>query len=238
MHSNRYTIFFALAVCVTCSLLLAFAAESLKPAIQQNMTLDVQKNILKATGLLEDYHPSDSSEMQNLYSEYIVEKVIDSKGQIVQDKTPEQIDPKIDMDLLPVYERVGNNTVIAYCLPVSGKGLWSTIYGYMALEPDASTIKGVTFYKHGETPGLGGEIEKQWFMGNFKGKRIFNEKGELVSITILKGKVLPGLSEEEQSHVVDGVSGATLTGNGINLFLEEELERYLPYLQQVRNSGI
>jgi Na+-transporting NADH:ubiquinone oxidoreductase subunit C len=125
----------------------------------------------------------------------------------------------------------------AYVLPISGKGLWSTIYGYIALDVDGATVRGITFYKHGETPGLGGEIEKEWFKSNFEGKRIFDEEGNLVSITVVKGKVEELIPESEAYHYVDGISGSTLTGRGINEFLEEDLGKYEPFLKKVKNAG-
>jgi len=126
--------------------------------------------------------------------------------------------------------------VTAYILPISGKGLWSTVYGYLALEQDGITIKGITFYKHGETPGLGGEIDKDWFKDSFKGKKIASPSGELVSVTIVKGKVIDRVPSEEAYHCVDGISGATLTGNGINQFLKADLLKYEPYLKQIRQE--
>ena len=93
---------------------------------------------------------------------------------------------------------------------------------------------GITFYKHGETPGLGGEIEKDWFKNNFKGKKIYSPDGELVSITVVKGKVADLIAEDEAYHYVDGISGSTLTGNGLNNFLKQDLETYKPYFDKVK----
>jgi Na+-transporting NADH:ubiquinone oxidoreductase subunit C len=236
MHSNRYTMIFALAVCVSCSVLLAIAAESLKPTIQRNMKFDIQRNILSATGLLEDVPTATREEIEKLYVDRIEGNVVDGDGKIVPGKTPESLDRKIDAALYPVYLRKDNGRITAYCLPIAGKGLWSTIYGYIALKEDATTVKGLTFYKHGETPGLGGEVEKEWFTKGFKDKTIFNSEGEFTPITVAKGKVLEALSADKKLHTVDGISGATLTGNGINFFLEEDLTKYLPYLKRIRSG--
>ena len=116
-------------------------------------------------------------------------------------------------------------------MPVSGKGLWSTIYGYLALQTDLSTISGITFYKHGETPGLGGEIEKEWFTNNFKGKKIRDDNGVLTSVKVVKGKVIAGNPKE--IHEVDGISGATLTGRGVANFLKVELKKYEPFFAKI-----
>ncbi|MBN1355733.1 NADH:ubiquinone reductase (Na(+)-transporting) subunit C [bacterium] len=237
MHSNRYTMIFALVVCVSCSVLLAIAAESLKPSIQQNMRFDVQRNILKAMGLLKNVPDAGRPEIETIYRERIEEKVVDAQGNIVTGKKPADLDPRTDTELYPVYVNTVNDRVTAYCFPVSGKGLWSTIYGYIALENDGETVKGITFYKHGETPGLGGEIEKEWFTENFEGKKLFDPEGKFTPLMVAKGRVNEFLPQEKKNHMVDGISGATLTGRGINIFLEKDIEKYLPFLNRIRNSN-
>ena len=234
MHKNSYVFFFAAVVTISCSILLATAANLLKERQQENIALDIQKNILASAGF-------GSAEMERqdiikLYNEHIRSKVIDRSGKEVSDKTVEQLDPKIDVDLLPLYYAEENGEVLAYIIPISGKGLWSTIYGYLALEKDLNTIKGITFYQHGETPGLGGEIAKDWFIDNFKGKKILSSEGELVSITIVKGKVKGRIPDDQVDHYVDGISGSTLTGNGLNQFLKEDLETYEPYFNFIRKE--
>jgi len=238
MHSNRYTILFALLICVSCSILLALAAGALKPAIDRNVKLDIQKNILLATGLIEDPKAHSLEALSGLYKTHIIEKVIDEKGNVIPDLVPEKPDPEIQKNLLPLYVRDDNGEPKAYCFPVSGKGLWSTIYGYLALQSDGSTVMGITFYKHGETPGLGGEIEREWFTANFKGKQIFNSKGELTPLKVCKGKIPAGLSREKVNYSVDGISGSTLTGNGLNIFLERDVKRYEPYLRKIRENQV
>ena len=236
MHSNKYTFFFALAVCVTCSVLLAVAAQSLKPTIKRNIELDIHKNILIAVDLLNPEEKVTADKVESLYSKVIAGQVIDASGNPVSGKNPTKLDPKTDSGLLPVFLRMDGSKIDAYCIPIQGKGLWSTIYGYLALEPDGNTVKGITFYKHGETPGLGGEIDKSKFKNNFKGKKIFDDQGTLVSIEVAKGRIPANLDPEKRSHKVDGISGATLTGKGITVFLREDLKRYLPYLNKIRGS--
>jgi Na+-transporting NADH:ubiquinone oxidoreductase subunit C len=234
VHKNSYVFFFAAVVTITCSILLATAANLLKERQQENIALDKQKNILASAGF-------GSAEMQRaeilkLYNENIRSKVIDKSGQEVSDKKVEQLDPKKDVNLLPLYYAEQDGKVLAYIVPISGKGLWSTIYGYLALENDLNTVKGITFYKHGETPGLGGEIEKDWFKDNFKGKKILSPDGQLVSVTVVKGKVAEKYSGEEADHYVDGISGSTLTGKGLNKFLKKDLEIYEPYFSKLRKE--
>ena len=235
MRSNCYIFTFTLAVCVGCSLLVSLAAIGLRPQQELNMKVDRQRNILRSVGLPESTdHRLTPEEVQRLFHERIQGIVVDTNGNVVAGRKPEDVDPEKQPDLLPVYLRKDGDTIAAYSLPVSGKGLWSTIYGYLALEPDGVTVKGITFYKHGETPGLGGEIEKPWFQNNFRGKKILDDQGRLTSITVVKGKVADQIPEGEQSHYVDGISGATLTGKGVTAFLRHDLERYDPYLRKVR----
>ena len=115
----------------------------------------------------------------------------------------------------------------ALILPVSGKGLWSSLFGYFALDlENYSTVKGITFYEHGETPGLGAEISKDWFKSSFIGKEIFLDN-QLISIHVAKA----GKADKKNIHEVDGISGATITGRGVETLLKRDLLRYEPYLR-------
>jgi Na+-transporting NADH:ubiquinone oxidoreductase subunit C len=237
VHKNTYVFFFAAIVTITCSILLAAAANLLRDRQQENIALDIRKNILASAGIGSGGEKElTRQEILSLYEEHIRSKVIDRTGKEVPERTVESLDPKKDLNLLPIYYAEESGEIIAYIIPISGKGLWSTIYGYMALERDLNTVKGVTFYKHGETPGLGGEIEKDWFLNNFKGKRIISPDGQLVSITVIKGKVEEKIPEDEAYHYVDGISGSTLTGRGLNIFLKKDLETYEPYFEKIRKD--
>lgn len=231
MQSKTYTLLFALVVTLICSVLLASAATLLKPLQDENIQIDIKTNILSVLGLLpEDY--VEPAELLELYKKNVTSFVVDTDGNPVEGVSAYDLDPKSDPELLPVFTREENGEVVAYCIPIQGKGLWSTIKGYISLEHDLNTVKDITFYSHGETPGLGGEIEQEWFTSNYQGKEILDMDGDLVSVTIVKGKVRPDAKNPE--HLVDGMSGATLTGNGINIFLKATLERYEPYFKTVR----
>ena len=109
--------------------------------------------------------------------------------------------------------------------------MWSTLYGFFALEPDGITVKGITFYAHKETPGLGGEVDKPWFQKNFIGKKIINDNGELISIKVVKGKANP-----ESPYEVDGISGATITSKGLENFLADDLKKYEKFFKNIRKG--
>lgn len=237
MHSNAQTYRFALIITLACSLLLAAAATLLKPRQVENEKLDMKINILKSAEITQTDKDYSRAQIQTLYSANIAGCVIDKSGQLLSGKTPENLDPKKDTALLPVFEYKVGEEVKAYIIPISGHGLWSTIYGYLAIEPDGNTIKGITFYKNGETPGLGGEIAKKWYTDNYKGKKIFDPQGNLVSITVVKGKIADrGIPANEQYHYVDGISGASLTGRGVTHFLKDNLKEYEPFFKKLSNS--
>jgi Na+-transporting NADH:ubiquinone oxidoreductase subunit C len=237
VHKNSYVFIFASVVTITCSILLASAASLLRDRQQENIALDKQKNILSSAGLIKSSEEEVTrQEILSLYDANISSQVVDTTGMVMENKKVENIDPKKDRHLLPVYLYQKDGSVKSYIIPISGKGLWSTIYGYLALEPDLNTVRGITFYQHGETPGLGGEIVKDWFTSNFVGKRIISPEGKLVSITVIKGKVAGRIPDSESYHYVDGISGSTLTGNGLTNFLKKDLERYEPYFETLRNK--
>ncbi len=115
-------------------------------------------------------------------------------------------------------------------VPVRGKGLWGPIWGYMALESDLNTISGAVFDHKGETPGLGAEINTDWFQEPFTGKTIFDESGKFVSITVVKGGADPS-----DPHGVDGISGGTITSKGLEEMLADCLAGYVNHFQEISN---
>ena len=232
--TKAYTLGFAAAVTMVCSILLASAATLLKDRQDQNIQLDIKYNILSVLGLVESRDVAPEK-LLSLYDNSVKTFVVDLEGNPVSGQRAEDIDPRKSPELLPVFSRQEGGEITAYCLPTQGKALWSTVKGYIALEKDLNTVKGITFYSHAETPGLGGEIEKEWFTSAFKGKTILNSKGEIVSIEIVKGKIKPG--EKGTEHKVDGISGATLTTKGLNDFIKATLEKYEPYFKNARGES-
>ncbi len=204
--SNSYTYFFVTTMAIISALLLSILKVNLQGRQEFNKVLDTRKNVLKTVGVLKP--GMSDSEVEELYtSKFTKQAVLGSDG------------TEREYYIYGLPERPEG-----YVLPVSGKGVWSTINGFIALEPDRSTIKGISFYDHGETPGLGGEIEKDFFARQFVGKKIFKD-GELVSVTIAKSKL-----QEPSEYAVDGLSGASLTTGAINRFLRDDLTDYLPML--------
>lgn len=124
----------------------------------------------------------------------------------------------------------------SYIIPISGPGLWDMMYGYVALQPDLNSVKGITFYEHKETPGLGGECDKPAFRNQFIGKKIFDGTGTFVSVNVAKGKASDRYRGAKLDHYVDGISGATLTGKGITNFLRKDVGDFVEYFKILRAS--
>lgn len=235
ISSTRYTFIFSIIVCVVSGILLSAVSEGLRAQRELNEELDVKKNILKAVALKDPIAPKmKGPDVLKVYGSKIEELVIDAQGSIVEGKTPKQLAGK-DADLFPLYLYKEDGRVMAYAFPIVGQGLWSTLYGYLAVESDATTIRGITFYKHGETPGLGGEIEKEWFQNNFKGKTIYSVKEHrLTPIVVVKGKAADVVGAQELSYHVDGITAATLTGKGVTELMARWIAVYDAYLSRLR----
>jgi len=240
-RGNAYTIFFAALICVIASLSLTFVTQKLEPYKTANELAYQRKNILLAFGM----DGTELAKMKNdaindLYTQRIEELVLHKDGYLVPDRTVASLKPDenaSDKDLLALYQFKADGAIAGYALPIVGKGLWSTLYGYLALEKDLNTVLGITFYKHGETPGLGGEISEAWFQENFRGKKILDADGKLRSISVVKGLVHERIHDEGQKrHFVDGISGATITSKGVTAMLAETLEIYQAYFSKLRGG--
>ena len=223
---NKYI--FILTITVIASLLLSITSEGLKSLKLKNVEIDKKKNVLRAIGL--DISEFNNSNIDNYFSQNIDTLIIDLEGIISNDLSIQDLDEiennksgeikyfNKGNEYLPVYKDNNNKVLV---VPISGKGLWSTLFGYFAIDSDNySTVKGITFYKHKETPGLGGEVSKKWFQNNFIGKEIY-KNGQLVSVNVAKA----GYADKNNLYEVDGISGATITSNGVSTFLKRDLKR-------------
>ncbi len=208
MREDTRTITFAAIVCVTCSLLLSGTAAGLKSRQQANEEFDVKRNIVKAFGI-------NIGEMDRPQIEAAFEKHVSAKT----------------ADELPIYTwtNEGSDKPSKYAFPISGKGLWSMLYGYLSLNSDLESIAGISFYKHGETPGLGAEIEKDWFQSQFAGKRLYSG-GHATEFEIAK----PGAALSDSA--VDGISGATLTGKGVQALIRKDAALYANYFNTIKGN--
>ena len=240
-EKNSFSILFAAIVCVVAAGLLSFASTKLRPLQEANAKLDKQKNVLVALKVGRDGErygtehvkafyadTADQATVQKLYETYVRPGVVDlATGDLVEGADPEALAP----GQAPIWTLVKDGKVEAVAIDAIGKGLWSTLYGFLALESDFNTVRGITFYSHGETAGLGARIEEGWFQDGFVGKKIFDENGKLVSVSVAKGVTAKG------DHEVDGISGATLTCKGVTGLLANELNAYGKWIERNREGA-
>ncbi len=223
---------FAAVLCVVCSLLLTGAASGLKPLQVRNANLDKQKNILKAVNLITPGADLSAADIQRIYHTHIQALWVNADGDMI-DK-PEQ-----GARALPIYISRIDRQINAYIIPIDTPGLWGKIMGYLALENDGATIAGFSVFKSQETPGLGGEIESAWFQKNFVGKKIVSQDGDFVSIAIAKGKISNDqIPADRRANYVDGISGATITGQKLTAGLKSILSEYEPVSLKFRHDKI
>mgnify|MGYP003331172096 CR=1 FL=1 len=252
----KQTIFIALILSLVCSVIVSFAAVMLKPIQEKNKSLDRKTNILKAAGLFQS-----AENVEKIFSEKVKMKLVNLKtGQYVEGVEPEDYDQykmardaeeglalEADVDIAGikniakkalVYEVLQNGKISLVVLPIHGKGLWSTLYGFMAVQADSNTIQGLGFYEHGETPGLGGEVDNPRWKAQWKGKKLHDKKG------VLKIEVIKGVVDTKRAgaiHQVDGLSGATITARGVSHLVrfwlgEQGFAKYLQLLKRKQGA--
>ena len=244
-QSNAYIILFSAILTVVLGGLLSLASVGLKPMQDMQVALDTQKKIL---GAVMQLNPED--DVPSIYESRIRSEVVNIKGEIVEEVDGEpviaeevsiesQFDKAPEERIYPVYKFVseGNpDQVDAYILPVYGTGLWDDIWGYIALEDDLQTLKGVVFDHAGETPGLGARITSIDVQERFRNKKIYDELGKLVAVRMVKGET--GEPSAYGDNEVDGLSGATITAVGVNEMLYNYLTYYESYLERVEGTDL
>jgi len=252
-YSNAYVVGFATAVCLVCSIVVSTSAVVLRERQDRNKVLDRQTQVLVVAGLLEEGQKATPEEVERLFEENIQTRLVDlatgeyedSVDAATYDQRKASKDPSTSrtapannagVSRLPtlalVYQRVEYDEVQSLILPIEGKGLWSTLYGYLALAPDTTTIEGITFYEHGETPGLGGEIDNPSWKAVWIGRQAFDENWQ-PAVEVIKGYAGP---VAEDPYRIDGLSGATLTARGVSDLVRFWLgeDGFEPYLENFR----
>ncbi len=241
LKADRHLFTFALTVCVVVSALLSTAATLLKDRQDLMVELDRKRNVLSAFGL--DIYDEDGRRLgveavDKIFADNIREVILDGQtGELLEGLTSADLDPRElrDKQKLLLYKWEEDGEFTRFAFPISGLGLWSTIYGYLALDQDLATILGVTFYDHGETPGLGAEIERDWWQEQFEGKKLYAD-GEPADFRVIKGGVSRRYPDGHPS-AVDGLSGATVTGEGVARFINADFRRYNRYFETIREGG-
>lgn len=251
VDSTPKTIAVAVSLCLFCSMIVSAAAVALKPVQEYNKVLDKRRNILQVAGL---YH--DSVNVDEAFKA-IEPRLVDLKTGTFSDafdaadydQRTAAKDPALSTELTNDPAGIGRQANLAsvylirdesgaidkVILPVHGYGLWSTLYGFIALEEDGSEVFGLQFYEHGETPGLGAEVDNPRWRASWQGKQVFGDDGN-VKITV--SKAIP--NADTAKHHIDALAGATLTSRGvdnlINFWMGEQ--GFKPFLENLRNGEV
>ena len=257
MHASvAYNLMFAAAVCVVCAIVVSTSAVALQDLQAANAALEKRRNVLVAAGLAESDERPPAEEIDARF-QAIRAVVIDvATGEEVADIDPDAFDDRAaaaDQDTSRAagdnparIARVAHHTVVyelrdaggaleLVILPISGMGLWSTLYGFVAFDADLQTIRGITYYEHLETPGLGGEVDNPRWKALWPGRRAFGDDDE-VRIEVIRGRAGPAADDP---YRVDGLAGATMTSRGVTNMLRFWLggEGFRPYLERLRAGG-
>jgi Na+-transporting NADH:ubiquinone oxidoreductase subunit C len=257
------TVVVALVLCVVCSLVVSGAAVGLRPRIQENKQLKIQRNVLAAAGLWEEgmgpkevqrafesikevlvtlpRYPGDEAEPGTANT--LLGDGFDPRKAASDPKLSVEIPAELDIAKIrrreiaaPVFQVLDDNgQVEQYVFPVRGKGLWSTLWGFLALDSDLQTVRGITFYEHGETPGLGGEVDNPVWKKTWEGKLAVDESGN-PQIDVVKGRVDPSAPGADSK--IDGLSGATITAVGVEHLVNYWLgpDAFGPYIKRIQNQ--
>ena len=249
------TLLVVLVLCLVCSVVVAGSAVGLKARQQEQKALDKQRNILDVAGLATPKMTGE--DVKAVFESRITPRLLDLKSGELLDKDSSKFDqaaalrdPNQSKVLTSDEDRAGiknrsniveiylvrdeQNKIQEVVLPVYGKGLWSMMYAFVSLQTDGRTVKGITYYDQGETPGLGGEVENPNWRAQWIGKKLLDDNGK-PAIRVVKGGARQG-----DEHGVDGLSGATLTANGVQHtfdFWMGELG-FGPFLKQVREGAL
>jgi Na+-transporting NADH:ubiquinone oxidoreductase subunit C len=245
------TLIVAFALCIVCSVIVSAAVVMLKPIQEVNKTLDRKRNILAAAGLLVEGQSIDEQ------FAHVKTRVVDlttgkfADGAVDPEKYEQRKAAKdparsealtTEEDVAKIQRREqyaliyivqdAQGDIEKIILPIRGYGLWSTLYGFIALEADANTIAGLGFYEHGETPGLGGEVDNPRWKSVWPGKEVYRD-GD-VEISLIKGAVDP--NSADAAWEIDGLAGATLTSRGVTNLVHFWLGEngFEPFLNNLR----
>lgn len=257
-ESTSKTLLVALLLCVVCSVVVSAAAVILQPLQTANRILDRNRNILSAAGLYDD-EQHDDADVASMFAEFTPRIVDLTRGEFLGSEAVEDLGIDMatydqrehindsqfsqsiaaEEDVADIKRRViypmiyleeSAGEVETIVLPVNGYGLWGIMYGYLALEGDGRTVKGIAFYELKETPGLGAEVRNPRWVALWPGKQIYDEDGD-VALSIVKG-------QGQGNYEVDGLSGATLTSRGVDNMIDYWMGEngYGPLLEQFQSS--
>jgi Na+-transporting NADH:ubiquinone oxidoreductase subunit C len=252
--STKKVLGVAFLLCLVCSILVSVTAVALSDRQERNRIEEKRKNILQAAGIYEEGRPIDEQ------FSHVEPRIVDlHSGTFSPDIDPVGFDSRratrdpqsryvipSELDIasirarsryMDVYLVMDNGDLQQLLLPVHGMGLWSTMYGFISLADDLTTVNGFTFYEHGETPGLGGEIDNPNWKRQWQGKKIYDADGNL-QFEVVRGTVNPG--SPAAVHQVDGLAGATLTARGVSHLINYWLgdDGFKPFIERLKEEGV
>ena len=254
-----YTLAFSAAVCIVCAVLVSTAAVSLRARQTVNAEFDRKRNVLRAAGVMREDESLPREEVERRFAAFQIVAVDLRTGEEDVAFDPTGYDPRRAQlnpaSSLPVPRNDAQITRIPHhalvykkldeqgqlellVLPIEGKGLWSTMYGFVALGPDLRTVRGLAYYQHGETPGLGGEVDNPRWKALWPGRQAYDDQGR-PAIEVVRGPAGP---VEQDPHRVDGLSGATITSRGVTAMLrfwlgEAGYGRYIDRMKKEQGNG-
>jgi Na+-transporting NADH:ubiquinone oxidoreductase subunit C len=236
--SNLYIFIYASVMVIIVAAVLSFTAETLKLIQKENVRIEKIQNLLESVGI-----PSEKSNAAKIFDDCIPEEnriTINSKGEKVEGNAFDinlKLENKKNIEdrVLPVYIVNMDDGTKKTIVPLLGIGLWGPKWGYISFEPDNNTIFGAVFDHKGETPGLGADINKDWFEKPFAGKTIF-EGDKFVSITVHKGGKGAAEIAGDMNHGVDAISGGTITSKGLEKMIYDCLVGYQVYFKNNKDN--
>lgn len=242
---NSYTIFFAIAMVLIVGAVLAYAAESLKPTIDENKRLEKQQNILYAMGVNENDESSanfvSTNKVAGEFAKYITKQLVIEGDKVTENNEAYLIDVKKEqaaakagkLRRLPLFVGVKDGKTF-YIAPIMGKGLWDAVWAYIALDENM-VVQGAYFDHKGETPGLGANIKQRFFMDDFIGEHMLDASGDFIGITVAKGNADPK-NEDKTDNEVDAIAGSTITGNGVSAMIKSDIKLYESFFKNLKNN--
>ena len=224
INKNSYTFLFATAMVVVVAASLSFAATNLKPFQDTNVEQEKMQSILSSIQI-----QVERSEAPEAYGTYITEAIVLQKGEAIDGQDAFAIDlakeiRKSDEERVSPLYIADKEGETYYIIPLQGNGLWGPIWGYVSLKQDINTVYGATFDHKAETPGLGAEINTPVFEEQFKGKRMLDSNLTFVGIDVRKGNA-------STEYEVDGISGGTITSDGVEAMIIDCVKEYVPFLK-------
>lgn len=234
-QTNWYTLLFAFGMSAVVALGLGGIKEAWKDKQAANEAYFNKQQILRSVMAVDK-----NTKVDDIFANQIKGMMVNSKGEVVSEDLTAALKVEVKKEKkkpvenrqLPVYKYTDSSGDTKYIFPTVGLGLWDAISSYFALESDKNTVAGVSFDHVGETPGLGAKIKDDaGFYTDFEGEKIFDKQGELVGVLVRKGNNDPNNNDKED-HTIDAIAGATITGDGVEAMIKEDMSFYLPFLKQ------